>query len=152
MLREELVHEIVGRVLDHLDLFEDHFLLAADFFLDKRRTHHDVRQQVDGERQMLVEHLDVVAGVLLRGERVELSADRIDRLRDIFGRPGVGPLEEHVLDEMRDPALGIGLVPRPTRQPHADRHRADLRHRLGDEPETVVQNLADDHRRRRVWL
>ena len=152
MLREELVHEIVGRVLDHLDLFEDHLLLAADFFLDKRRAHHDVRQQVDGERQVLVEHFDVVAGVLLRGERVELSADRVDRLRDVFGRPGVGAFEEHVLDEMRDAALRVRLVPRPARQPHADRHRADLRHRLGDEPETIVEHLADDHRRGRIEL
>ena len=29
-LREELVDEIVGRVLDHLDLFEDDLLLALD--------------------------------------------------------------------------------------------------------------------------
>ena len=93
MLREELVHEIVGRVLDHLDLFEDHLLLAPDLFLDERRTHDDVRQQLDGERQVLVEHLDVVAGVLLRGERVELPADRVDRLRDVLGRPVSVPLK-----------------------------------------------------------
>ena len=29
-LREQLVDEIVGRVLDHLDLFEDDLLLALD--------------------------------------------------------------------------------------------------------------------------
>ena len=31
-LREELVHEIVWRVLDHLDLFEDDLLLLLDIF------------------------------------------------------------------------------------------------------------------------
>ena len=45
----------------------------------------DVGEDVDGQRQMLIEHLDVVAGVFLCGERVELAADRIDRLRDVFG-------------------------------------------------------------------
>ena len=108
-------------------------------------THHDVGEQVDGERQVLVEHLDVVAGVFLRGERVELAADRVDRLRDVFGGAGVGALEEHVLDEVGDAAARVGLVARPARQPDADRHRPDVRHRLGDETETVVQNLADDH-------
>ena len=29
-LGEQLVDEVVGRVLDHLDLFEDHLLLALD--------------------------------------------------------------------------------------------------------------------------
>ena len=46
----------------------------------------DVGEDVDGQRQVLVEHLDVVAGVFLGGERVELPADRVDRLRDVLGR------------------------------------------------------------------
>jgi hypothetical protein len=41
-----------------------------------------VAQQVERDRQMVVEYLDEVAGVLLRGERVELTADRVDRLRN----------------------------------------------------------------------
>ena len=67
--------------------------------------HDDVGQDVDRERQVLVEHLDVVAGVFLRGERVELAADRVDRLRDVLRRPRRRALEEHVLDEVRDAAL-----------------------------------------------
>ena len=146
MLREELVHEIVGRVLDHLDLFEDDLLLAPDFFVDERRPHDDVGEQVDGERQVLVEHLDVVARVLLRRERVQLTADRVDRLGDVLCRSGIGALEEHVLDEVGDPALRVALVTRSTRQPDADRHGTHLRHRLGDEAKTGIQHLADNHR------
>ena len=88
MLREDLVDEIVRRVLDHLDLFEDDLLLALDLRGLELGPAHDVRQQIDRNRQVLVEHLDVVAGVLLRGERVELAADRIDLLRDVFGACG----------------------------------------------------------------
>ena len=61
MLREQLVDQIVGRVLDHLDLFEDDLLLPLDVVRVERRVQHDVREQIDRERQVLVEHLDVVA-------------------------------------------------------------------------------------------
>ena len=83
---EDLVDQIVGRVLDHLDLFEDDLLLALDLGGVEGRRGDQVRQHVHGERQVLVEHLDVVAGVFLRGERVEVAADRIDLLRDVLGR------------------------------------------------------------------
>ena len=118
VLREELVDEVVRRVLDHLDLFEDHLLLALDLVRRKCRTQHDVGEQVDGERQVLVEHLDVVAGVFLRGERVELPADGIDCLRDVLGRAGRGALEEHVLDEVGDPAARPRLSWREPRVSH----------------------------------
>ena len=85
VLREQLVDEIVGRVLDHLDLFEDHLLLALDLVGRERRAQDDVGEEVDRERQVLVEHLDVVARVFLGRERVELAADRVDRLRDVLG-------------------------------------------------------------------
>ena len=145
MLGEHLVDEIVRRVLDHLDLFEDDLLLALDLLGRKGRAQHDVGEQVDGQRQVLVEHLDVVAGVFLGREGVELAADRVDRLRDVFGGSRVAALEEHVLDEVRDTAAGVGFVPRTAGEPDANRDRPDMRHRLGDEPESVVEDLANDH-------
>ena len=85
--REDLVDQIVGRVLDHLDLFEDHLLLALDVVLGEQRIADQIGEDVDGERQVLVEHLEVIAGVFLRREGVDLPADRIDLLRDFFGAP-----------------------------------------------------------------
>ncbi|MNC85040.1 hypothetical protein D3C83_06120 [compost metagenome] len=144
VLGEELVDEVVGRVLDHLDFFEDHLLLALDVFGAERRVHDDVRQDLDRQRQVLVEHLDVIAGVLLRGEGVHLAADRINRLRDVFGRARGGALEEHVLDEMRDAALLLRLVPGAAREPHADADRPNVRHPLREKTEAIRQNVADD--------
>ena len=96
------------------------------------------------ERQVLVEHLDVVAGVFLGGEGVELAADRVDRLGDVFGRPRRRALEEHVLDEMGDAAALGRFVARAARQPDADADRADLRHPLGENTKAVIENVSDD--------
>ena len=143
-LREELVDQIVGGVLDHLDLFDDDLLLALDIVAREGRIPHDVGQDVERERQMLVEHLDVVAGVFLGGKGVELSADGVDRLCDVFRRTGRCPLEQHVLDEVRDATSLRRLVPRPAGQPHPDADRADLRHLLGQNAKTVVEHVGDD--------
>ena len=61
------------------------------------------------------------------------SADRV-----------VGALEEHVLDEVRDAGVLGRLVTRAARQPDADRHRSDVRHRFGHETKTVREGLAAD--------
>jgi hypothetical protein len=142
-LSEQLVHEVVGRILDHLDFFEDHLFLALDVVGAERRIADDVRKNVDGEREVLVEHLDVIAGVFLRSERVELPADRVDRLGDVFGGTRAGALEQHVLDEMRDTAALGRFVARSTGQPYADADRTDLRHPLGENPKPIVENVSD---------
>jgi hypothetical protein len=81
---------------------------------------------------MIVEHFDVVAGVFLGGERVELAADRINRLSDVLGGPVVGPLEQHVLDEVRDPTSFVAFMAGPAHQPDANGHRPHVRHGFGD--------------------
>ncbi len=144
-LREHFVDEIVGRILDHLDLFEHDLFFALNVHFLKRRVHDDVRQDVDGKGQMLIEHLDVVTRVLLGRKRVELAANRVDRLCDVFGTARRRALEQHVLDKVRDAALSIGLVARSARQPHTQAHRSHLPHRLGKETKTVVQSLAHNH-------
>ena len=63
-----------------------------------------------------------------------------------------GALEEHVLDEVRDAAALVALVPRPAHQPDADAHRPHVRHRLGDETKTVIQDLACDHAYLKTFL
>ena len=148
-LREELVHQVVGRVLDHLDLFEDHLLLALHVFRLESGMKHEIRQHVERRRQVLVEDLDVVAGVFLGSERVEVSAERVDLLGDVFRRTRGRALEEHVLDEVRDAAMLDRFVPRSSREPHAHTHRPHVVHRLGDKTDPVREDLSDDHRQNR---
>ena len=55
-----------------------------------------------------------------------------------------GPLEQHVLDEMSNTALLLGLVARAAREPYADADRTNVRHPLGEESETIRKHVADD--------
>ena len=137
--------EIVGRVLDHLDLFEDDFLLTLDVHLVKRRAQHDIRQDVDGQWKMFVEHFDVVARVLLRRKRVELPANRIDGLRDVLGGARRRALEQHVLDEVRDAAFFVGLVAGAALQPHTQADGPHVAHLFSDETNPVVECVANNH-------
>ena len=143
-LREELVDQIVRRVFHHLDLLDDHLLLPLDILGIEGRVEDDVGEHVERQRQMLVEHLDVVAGVLFGGEGVELAANRVDLLGDVLGGPGPSPLEQHVLDEVGNAATFGGLVPRTAGQPDTNADRPNLIHRLGQNPEAVIEYVADD--------
>ena len=111
----------------------------------ERRPQHDVGEDVDRERKVLIQHLHVVAGVFLRRERVELAADGIHGLRDVFGGARVGALEQHMLDEMRDAAVLLRLVTRSAREPHAQADRAYVAHRFSHETNPVVECVANNH-------
>ena len=50
-----------GRVLDHLDLFENHALFALDLLGANAGCMHHVGEQIDGKRHVLVEDFDVIA-------------------------------------------------------------------------------------------
>src|SRR3954466_13945083 len=94
---------------------------------------------------MLVENLDVVARVLLRGKGIELTTDRVNRLGDVLGAAVVGAFEEHVLDKVRDAAALARSMPRTAHQPAANRHRPHMRHRFGDQAKPIVENVTKGH-------
>jgi len=143
-LAEDVVHQLVGRVVDHLDLFVDDLALLLDFLRDELGMPHDVRQQVHGDVQVLVEDLEVEAGVLLRGEGVHLAAHGIDDERDVLGAAGLRALEQEVLDEVGDAVLLRRLVARAAFHPYPQGDRAQVAHRLGDQDQTVREDLLAD--------
>jgi hypothetical protein len=104
----------------------------------------DIGEDIDGERQVLVEDFDVVAGVFLGGKGVELPADGIDSLSNIFRGPRRRAFEQHVLDKVGDPTTLGRFVPGSTRQPHADADGTDLRHPLREDAKAVVENISND--------
>ena len=107
---EQVVDQVVGGVLHHLDLLQDHRLLTLELLGVEDGVQQDVGEEVHGERQVLVEDLHVEARVLLGREGVHLPADRIHRARDLLGGARSRALEDQVLDEVGHPAATLGLV------------------------------------------
>ena len=94
----------------------------------QRRVEHDVADDVDGQRQVAVEHGRVEAGVLLLGERVELAAHGVHGTGDVERRTGRGALEEQVLEEVTGAGQAHRLVARTDGDPHADAQAAHCGH------------------------
>ena len=85
----------------------------------------------------MVDDLRVVAGRFFIRKGVEVSADRIHGLGDLARAAALGPLEEHVLDQMRDAALLGTLGGAADIGPDAEGSRAHVRHRLGNHANPV---------------
>jgi hypothetical protein len=86
--QEDVAEGVLGVVVAHRDLFEHHVAFDLDVVDGAPAPQHDVGDEVDGEFEVGVDDVCVVAGLLTRGERVQLTADGIDGLGDLDGRPG----------------------------------------------------------------
>ena len=148
--QELLVHaadEVARRVVVHVHLLDDHALLALDLLRREAGVAEHVDEDVERHVAVLGRALDVVDGVLLAGEGVELAADRVDRAGDLArARPPLGPLEEHVLGEVRDAARLGGLVAGAggEHDEHGDRLR--VRQIGRQDAQAVVERVTLEHR------
>src|SRR5215470_16651821 len=68
ILGEDLMHQVIGIVLIHLDFFQDYALFPGDIFHRERWVQNQVAQYVDRNRQVLVEDFNVEANGLLAGK------------------------------------------------------------------------------------
>ena len=145
-VHQRVVHaaDVVARRVEvHVHLLDDHALLALDLFGLELRVAQHVGEDVERDALVLGRAPDVVARVLLAGERVELAADAVDRHADVArGRPPVGSLEEHVLGEVRDAVRLLGLVAGARGEEDEDGRGGDLRQRGGQQAQAVVEGRA----------
>src|SRR5579883_3228653 len=145
-LEEDIVHEIVGLVLMALDLFQDDVLFPAQLLRVDHRVAEHVGEDVDRIRNILRKHFGVVAGVLLVGEGIQIAADPVDLVGDLLGAAPLGPLEEHVLDHMRDSPKLVFLIARPDPDPNTDRCGLDIIDVFGDNPNTIIEHFTLYHK------
>ena len=136
-LREEVVDELLRRVLVHRDLLEHDLALLVDLGERGREDHvgHDVERRLD----VVVGHAREDDGVLARGRGVELGAHRVERLRDRLRVEAARALEEQVLDEVRDARAVGALVAGADVDPEAERDGADAAHPLRDDALAAVE-------------
>ena len=130
--------EVARRVVVHVHLLDDDALLALDLLGVEPRVAQHVDEHVERDVARTRGALDVVARVLLAGERVELAADPVDLRRDVARRrPALGSLEEHVLGEVGDAADLRRLVAGACREHDEAGDGLRLRHRCGEHADAV---------------
>ena len=86
-LGEQVVHDVLGRVLVHVDLLEDHLALGLKVRGAKERVLLHVGEMLHRHRQVTIEHACVKARVLLGREGVHVAADRVEGLGDVARGP-----------------------------------------------------------------
>ncbi len=143
-LGEDLVHQVVGVVLVHLDLFEDDALFAGEVVCVEDRVENEVRKYIECCCNMLVQDLDIEADGLFAGEGVEIAADGVHLAGDLLRGAGGGALEYHVLDEVGDAVDLGGLVAGAGTEPDAHRDRAQVRHGLGEDEQAIREDRPAD--------
>jgi hypothetical protein len=122
-LREKIVDEFLRRVLVHRDLLEHHLPLVVE--LGEPRYEDHIRHHAERLLDVPVGYPAVDDGVLPRGRGVQLGTHRVERLGDLLRVAGARPLEEEVLDEVRDAGTVVALVARAGADPEAERDGAD---------------------------
>ena len=121
----EVVDEIARVVVHHRDLLEHHLPLGVDVVEARPKDH--VRHHVDRDLEVVVRDPRVDDSRLAGRRRVQLAAHRVEALGDLLRRVARRPLEQQVLDEVRDTRPRERLVTRPGADPEADRRRPHAR-------------------------
>ena len=127
---DQVVHELLRRVVVHRDLLEHDLALGLE--LGERGREDHVAHHVHRGLEVVVGDARVDERVLARRRRVQLAAEPVEDLCDLERAVAARPLEEQVLDEVRDAGLGGLLVTRAGADPVADGRRANMVEPLGD--------------------
>jgi hypothetical protein len=141
-LREEIVHELLRRVLVHRDLLEHDLPLLVD--LGERGGEDHVGHHLERRLDVMIRDAGVDDGVLAGGRSVQLGAHGVERLGDLLRVEAARALEQEVLDEMGDAGALGALVARADVDPEAERDRANTGDPLGDDALAAVE-LAQGH-------
>ena len=138
-LLEVIEDHVVGRVRHLPDFLQDDRTLAGQFGLVEHRILHDVRNQVERQRQVFRQDLRMKGRRLAPRIGIEVAAHRLDLLGNVLRRTPLGALEDHVFQEMRD-AVQLGALV-PSADPHPGPQRDGLHgvHLVGRNRQAVGQ-------------
>ena len=113
--RQQIVDQILRRILAHRDLFQNNAALFFKFRFIHTRVEQHVAKQIHRARQVLGNHLRIVAGAFLRRERVHLTAQRVHFHGNLLRRAVFRALKKNVLyevDTVRSPPRFHTSIPR----------------------------------------
>src|SRR5581483_3045740 len=138
-LLEEVEDEIVWRVDRLADLLQDDSALALELVAVEDGVLKDIGENVDGEPDILLEHLRVIGRVLARGIGVQVPAHRLNLGGDVKRAAAFRTLEGHVLQEMGHAVDRRRLVARADIDPNTKRYRLDTVHRVGEDAHAALE-------------
>ncbi len=133
----QVEHPVLGIVFVHRDLLEHDLALGLQFPETGPKDH--VGHDLEGALEMAVEHARVQGRRLLVGPRVDLRAHRVEDLVYLLRAEALGAAKEHVLEQVRDAGLVLGLGGRAGRDPESQRGRAHPRDALANDAGARVE-------------
>ena len=146
-----LAQERVGIVLAALQLAPHHRHLGVEVGLVDPAVEHPVGLELDGELEAVGRQRLEVAGPVVERVGVEAGPVQEERAGDLAQAIPLGPLEHHVLEEVRDAGDAVVLVSRADLVPDAEAHHGRAPDLLRQHAEPVGQaGLPDPGGQRRV--
>ena len=142
---EKIEAQILGRILVHVDLFDDDALLARHLLFGEHRIEEEIGKQRERLGGVIARRLGIVAGEILPREGVHLRAEGIERVGNFERGAFFGALEEHVFDKVRNAVLAVGLERRARADEHAHGDGQEPFHALDDDAHAVFKCLGLDH-------
>ena len=134
-LFQQVQHVVLGLVLIHLQLLQDHHPLTLHIVRRELRVRHDVGKDVEPELEVLGRNAGPVRGQLLVGGRIYEAANAFDGVGYLFRRwPPARALEQEMLDEMRDARQPVVLESRASAEHEHQAGGEAFRHRSHDQP------------------
>lgn len=135
--RQQIVDQILRRILAHRDLFQNNAALFFKFRFIHTRVEQHVAKQIHRARQVLGNHLRIVAGAFLRRERVHLTAQRVHFHGNLLRRAVFGALKKNVLYKVRQTVFLRTFIHRSRADPQTDADGRIILNGLGDDPQAV---------------
>ena len=136
-LGQHVKHHVLRRILHHGDFLQNHTPLLIRFLGIQQRIAHNVRQNIRGHRQVLVDHLGVIIGAQLAGGRVEHAANGVHFLSNLPGAAAGRALKGHMLHEMGQAVFRRRFQHGSRLHPYADGCGPQIRHGLDQHRQPV---------------
>src|SRR3546814_7116295 len=106
---------------------------------DLSRILQNIRQKIDGKRQVVLQYTRIIGRRLMRGMGIEMPADVFDFFRDGARRAALRALERHMFEQMRNAVLARAFMARAGIHPDADRNGFEMRR--SEEHTSELQSL-----------
>src|SRR5262249_38101361 len=120
VLAEDVEDDVVGRVFDHLDLFEYDVALFIEFDGIECGRGDQIGDQFKRARQMFINNFVEKAPDFAPGKSVHVPAERVRLSRDLRRRTFARAFEQRVFYEMCQAMLFNGFVARTAPQEYAE--------------------------------